>query len=305
MSVFSLCASENAKNERLDKFIAENIADMNRSKLKSGAVSITVNGKAQKISYKVKANDKIEVVWQDSVVTDISPENIPLEILYEDDDVTVINKVQGMVVHPAAGNWSGTLVNALLFHWGKETTSDLRPGIVHRLDKDTSGVIITARNRKAEECLQKQIRAHSTKKEYILIVQGKPKELIGTIKTQIIRDPADRKKFKAVTDTDKGKSAVTYYRCFATYGNYSLVRVRLGTGRTHQIRVHMKYLGCPILGDSVYGRKDKVFPNATLMLHARRLFIRLPNGEKKEFVAPVPLRFKRVLKYLHSHMEKQ
>ena len=300
MSFFSLTVAENAKSERLDKYIAENIADMNRSKLKSGALSILVNGKTQKISYKVRANDKIEVEWEDNVPCDISPENIGLGILYEDEDVTVVNKAQGMVTHPAIGNWSGTLVNALLFHWGKGDTTNLRAGIVHRLDKDTSGVIITARNRRAEEILQQQIRAHSTKKEYILIVQGILKESSGVIKTQIIRDPSDRKKFKAVIDSDKGKSAITYYRCFATYGNYSLVRVRLGTGRTHQIRVHMKYMGCPILGDSIYGKKDKIFPNATLMLHARRLFITLPNGERKEFVAPVPLRFKKVLKHLHD-----
>ncbi len=305
MPKYSLVVSENEKSMRVDKFIADNIEGMNRSKLKAGAVSIKVNGKDEKVSYKTKAGDSVEVVWEDSVPSDIEAQDIPIDIIYEDDDVTVVNKAQGMVTHPAAGNWSGTLVNALLFHWKRGKSTDFRPGIVHRLDKDTSGVIITAKNRNAEEVLQKQIRAHSTKKEYILIVSGIPKEKSGVIKTQIIRDPADRKKFKATTETDKGKSAVTYYRCFATYGAYSLIRVRLGTGRTHQIRVHMKYLGCPILGDSIYGKSDKNFPCATLMLHARRLFIALPSGEKKEFVAPVPRRFKEVLRYLHTHFKKE
>ena len=300
MPKYSLLVPENAKSERLDKFIAENIAQMNRSKLKAGAVSLLVNGKPQKIAYKVRPNDKIDLDWQDNIPSNIAPEEIPLDIIYEDNDVTVVNKAQGMVTHPAAGNWTGTLVNALLFRWGRGQTADLRPGIVHRLDKDTSGVIITARNRPAEEILQKQIRAHSTKKEYILIVTGVPAVKSGVIKTQIVRDSADRKRFKAVTDTSEGKTAVTYYRCFASFGGYSLIRVRLGTGRTHQIRVHMKYLGCPILGDSIYGKHDKIFPDATLMLHARRLTITLPSGETRTFSAPVPIRFKRVLKTLHS-----
>ena len=305
MPNFTLVVPAEAAAERLDKYIAKNVACLNRSKLKAGATSILVNGKAQKISYKVRPNDKIEVDWQETVPTDIIPEDIPLNIIYEDDDVTVVNKAQGMVTHPASGNWSGTLVNALLFRWGSGETNELRPGIVHRLDKDTSGVIITARTRAAEEILQKQIRAHTTKKEYIAIAVGVPKSASGIIKTQIVRDEADRKKFKAVTDTTAGKSAITYYRCFAVYGNYSLFRVRLGTGRTHQIRVHLKYLGCPILGDSVYGKKDKIFPDATLMLHARRLSIELPSGERREFTAPVPARFKAILHYLHANLEKK
>ena len=302
---YILAVPEGAKMERLDKYIAENIENMNRSKLKSGAVKIEVNGKPEKISRKIRAGDEIRIEWENAVPKNIESENIPLEIIYEDSDVTVVNKAQGMVTHPAAGNWTGTLVNALLWRWGKDGSADLRPGIVHRLDKDTSGVIITARNRASEEILQKQIRAHSTKKEYILIVQGSPKESSGTIKTQIIRDPADRKRFKAVTDTSAGKTAITHYRCFASYGGYSLIRVRLGTGRTHQIRVHMKYLGCPILGDSIYSRRDKIFPDATLMLHARSLTIRLPNGKTEVFKADVPLRFKKILKYLHENFKKE
>ena len=274
---------------RLDKFIASLPNGMNRSKLKSGVTEILINGKKVKLSAKVQASDQIDIQWEDNIPDDIEPENLPLDIIYEDENVTVVNKKQGMVTHPACGNWNGTLVNALLYHWGRKAVSQLkegsaseilerrRPGIVHRLDKETSGIIITAKNRDSEEFLQKQFKEKSLQKEYILICTGRPPKRTGDIRTQIIRDPKNRHRFKAVDDTQQGKFARTIYHCIACYGNYSLMRARIKTGRTHQIRVHMKYLGCPILGDSIYNKPDKNFPNATLMLHSVQLKIRLPH----------------------------
>ncbi len=274
---------------RLDKFIASLPNGMNRSKLKSGVTEILINGKKVKLSAKVQASDQIDIQWEDNIPDNIEPENLPLDIIYEDENVTVVNKKQGMVTHPACGNWNGTLVNALLYHWGRKAVSQLkegsaseilerrRPGIVHRLDKETSGIIITAKNRDSEEFLQKQFKEKSLQKEYILICTGRPPKRTGDIRTQIIRDPKNRHRFKAVDDTQQGKFARTIYHCIACYGNYSLMRVRIKTGRTHQIRVHMKYLGCPILGDSIYNKPDKNFPNATLMLHSVQLKIRLPH----------------------------
>lgn len=304
---------------RLDKYIASLPDGMNRSKLKSGVSEIMLNGNRVKLSAKVSAGDQIDIEWEDNIPTDIAPQNIPLDIIYEDKNVTVVNKKQGMVTHPASGNWTGTLVNALLYHWGREAipqATDIapsqmlaqrRPGIVHRLDKDTSGVIITAKNRDAEEWLQAQFKDRRLGKTYIAIVTGKPPHERGEIRTQIIRDPKDRKRFKAVTDTQSGKSALTLYRLVATYGPYSLLALTLKTGRTHQIRVHLKYLGCPILGDPLYGRKTTgtVFEGATLMLHAYRLTVRLPHQKSyATFKAKTPVRFRKVMRTLHQNYPK-
>jgi len=306
------------KDERLDKFIASLPNGMNRSKLKSGVTEILINGKKSKLSQKVKAGDKIDISWEDNIPDNIDPENIPLDIIYEDENVTVVNKEQGMVTHPACGNWNGTLVNALLYHWGRQSISQLkegsnseilerrRPGIVHRLDKETSGIIITAKNRDAEEWLQKQFKEHSLQKEYILICKGKLPAKAGDIRTQIIRDPKNRQRFKALVNTDEGKFARTIYHCIARYGNYSLVRVRIKTGRTHQIRVHMKYLNCPILGDSIYNKEDSLFPKASLMLHSKKLKIKLPGDkEASVFITKTPERFKEVMKILKSKYPKE
>lgn len=304
---------------RLDKFIASLPNGMNRSKLKSGVAEILVNGKNAKLSQKVKSGDRIDVQWEENVPDNIEAENIPLEIIYEDENVTVVNKKQGMVTHPACGNWNGTLVNALLFHWGREPILQLkegsnaeilerrRPGIVHRLDKETSGIIITAKNRDAEEFLQKQFKEKSLQKEYVLICAGRPPQKSGDIKTQIIRDPKNRRRFKAVENTEEGKFARTLYHCVACYGNYSLMRVRIKTGRTHQIRVHMKFLGCPILGDSIYGKPDSNFPDATLMLHSAQLKIRLPDAAENEFTTfrtKTPQRFIEIQKKLKKKYAK-
>ena len=209
------------KNERIDKYIANLPDGMNRSKLKSGMNQILINDKNAKLSQKIKAGDKIDISWDDNVPDDIIPQNIPLDIIYEDENVTVVNKKTGMVTHPACGNWEGTLVNALLYHWGRQSITDLnkgseseilkrrRPGIVHRLDKETSGIIITAKNRDSEEWLLKQFKDKCMQKEYICICCGKPTKKAGDIRTQIIRDPKNRQRFKAVENTDEGKFART------------------------------------------------------------------------------------------------
>lgn len=293
--------------ERLDKYIATLPNGMNRSKLKSGVTEILINGKKSKLSQKIKAKDQIDIQWEDNIPDDIVPENIPLDIIFENQNVTVVNKKQGMVTHPACGNWTGTLVNALLYHWDREiihqkkegSTSEIlaqrRPGIVHRLDKETSGIIITAKNRDSEEWLQAQFKDKSLQKEYICICCGKLPSKNGDIQTQIIRDPKNRHRFKAELNTDNGKFARTLYHVIACYGNYSLVRVRIKTGRTHQIRVHMKFLGCPILGDSIYNKPDSNFKDASLMLHSCQLKIRLPNEkELTTFRTKTPERFLKV-----------
>ena len=252
----------------------------------------------------------------------IEPEDIPLDVVYEDSDVTVVNKRSGMVTHPALGNWSGTLVNALLFRWGRgavdlrgdspesEKRAEVRPGIVHRLDRDTSGIIVTARNRRAEEWLHDQFKDHRLlKKEYVAICSGRPKTLSGKIENYIERNPADRKSFR-VSPKGQGKFACTLYECVGIYERgseaYSLFRLRIKTGRTHQIRVHLKSIGCPILGDPIYnpGQKGE-FRDSLLMLHSILLKIRLPGmAEFSEFRAPIPVRFRKVMAVLHKHFRR-
>lgn len=298
-------------SQRLDTYVSKNLESFSRSRLKNGVEKILLNDKIAKLSAKVNDGDKIFIQWQDPIPEALIPENIPLEILYEDENVTVVNKKQGMVTHPACGNWSGTLVHALLYHWGM-TESKLdakagnhRRGIVHRLDKDTSGIIICAKNFNSEEWLQNQFKDRRVKKEYIAIVKGVPKEKSGSVKINMIRDSKNRKKFTTTDDSSKGKFSHTVYRCIATYGNYSLMKLKLKTGRTHQIRVHMKYLGCPILGDPIYGTKDSLFDSATLMLHSKTLGIRLPqNSEFTTFDSSVPIRFKKVMQKLHKMYQK-
>ncbi|MCH5289075.1 MAG: RluA family pseudouridine synthase [Treponema sp.] len=304
---------------RLDKYIASLPNGMTRSQLKAGVSEILLNGARAKLSAKVAAGDRIDIEWEDNVPDDIAPEAIPLDIIYEDENVTVVNKAQGMVTHPACGNWTGTLVNALLYHWGREAIpqasgisvsqmlAQRRPGIVHRLDKDTSGIIITAKNRDAEAWLQAQFKERRLGKTYIAIVTGTPPHARGEIRTQIIRDPKDRRRFKAVSDTEGGKTALTDYRLVATYGPYSLLALTLKTGRTHQIRVHLKHLGCPILGDPLYGRKTAgtPFAGASLMLHAYRLTVRLPGDHAyTTFKTKTPVRFRKVMRVLHRTYPK-
>jgi len=307
---------QNLENSvRLDQYVSKACPDISRSRIKNGTKSILLNNKESKLSAKVKNNDEIFILWEDPVPKEMEAQDIPLDILYEDENVCVVNKKQGMVTHPGCGNWNGTLVNALMYHWkianfdfnenDGENKKNIRKGIVHRLDKDTSGTIITAKNIETEIYLQKQFAKRRVKKEYILICQGVPKQKKGNVKVNMIRDPKNRKRFTTTQESDKGKFSHTVYKCLCSYGPYSLIRCRLKTGRTHQIRVHMKYLGCPILGDPIYGARDKNFETATLMLHSSTLSIRLPKeNEFTVFKSPTPIRFKKVMKKLKEQYQK-
>jgi len=301
MSEISLTVSGDVgTGMRLDRYCAAQSGMVSRSRLKNGIISVIVNGIPAKMSRIVQENDTITILWEDPPAELPVAENIPLDIVFENENVTVVNKKQGMVTHPAAGNWTGTLVHALLWHWKKTTIEgNLRPGIVHRLDKDTSGIIITARNPETETWLQEQFRLRKVSKVYAAILKGIPQKNQGEVKTQIVRDSKNRKRFTWSDDTSKGRFAHTSYSVIRVYGPYSLVLFKLHTGRTHQIRVHSKYLGCPILGDPIYGKKDSLFVDATLMLHARTLKIKLPGSLKvSRFDAPIPIRFKKVIKKL-------
>lgn len=293
-----------SQNVRLDRYLTQVLGISSRSQIKNRVVKVLINGKESKLGKLVKPGDELEIFYAEPPAEDLQAENIDLDILCEDDNVTVINKPQGMVVHPAKGNYSGTLVNALLYHYQKlqESFPDepLRPGIVHRLDKDTSGVMIVARNVRAHELIAEQFRSRTVRKIYIAILKGEPPASTGKIETHIMRDPRMRQRF--TWSIEGGKRAVTSYKLIRAFSGYSLMALRPHTGRTHQIRVHALSIGCPVLGDPVYSRRDKRFPDASLMLHSYRLRVRLPGAEAevREFKSPLPLRFKRILKELST-----
>jgi 23S rRNA pseudouridine1911/1915/1917 synthase len=289
---------------RLDRYIAENLCLLSRSQIKARGLEARVNGKAVKISRIIKNGDKIELSWNEAEPVNLIPENIPLDIIFENNRTVVINKPQGMVVHPGAGNRQGTLANALyhrrleLYHLTDEKAcaEGLRPGIAHRLDKDTSGVIIAAYDDEALAFLAEQFKSRKAKKTYIAIVSGIPKEKKGRIETFIARDPKDRKRF---TVSARGRASLTLYSVIKTWNGHSLLFLRPKTGRTHQIRVHLRHLGHPVMGDAIYGFTDPVFPNASLMLHSRSLAITLPDeSERRVFKAPLPDRFAMTIKLL-------
>jgi len=288
---------------RLDRYVSETLRLLSRSQIKARFLTAKINGKDVKNSRIVKQGDILELCWQDSPPVHLLPQDIPLEIIYEDENCIVVNKAQGMVVHPGAGNRQDTLANALYFRrlnkGGKAIdgdTDNVRPGIVHRLDKDTSGIIIAAFNEEAHAFLAQQFKARKTRKTYMAIVQGTPKEINGRIATYIARDPRDRKKFSVSAD---GRNAVTYYKVVNSWRSHSLLLLRPRTGRTHQLRVHLRYIGHPILGDPIYGIADKLFPDATLMLHSKSLAIVLPSEtEERVFSSPIPQRFTAVIEKL-------
>ena len=261
-----------------------------------------IAGKAVPKNYKAKAGDVITIDMPEAETIEAVPQDIPLDIVYEDADVIVINKPQGMVVHPAAGNPDGTLVNALMYHCGESLSAIngvIRPGIVHRIDKDTSGLIVAAKNDAAHNSLAAQLKERKALRKYIALVNGNIKEDELTIDKPLSRNPSDRKKMAVVYG---GREAVTHVRVLERFGQYTLVECILETGRTHQIRVHLKHIGCPILGDPIYGTPTTgtTFVGATLMLHARRLRVRLPGRQEYAvFTAPVPPRFLKVLRVLH------
>ncbi len=290
-------AGEEHAGMRIDRFVADEMDLFSRSQFRRHGVVISVNDKIAKPSRLLRSGDQVRVTYHDTVEPSVEPEAIDLDILYEDDDVVVVNKPQGMVVHPAAGNWSGTLVQGLMHYVTGlgDGAESLRPGIVHRLDKDTSGVLITAKTVESQEYLSEQFRGRSLEKLYLAIVRGAPPRSKDEISTHIIRDPRNRKQFTAVARG--GKSSITEYRVLKRFTGYSFLALHPMTGRTHQLRVHMQHVRCPILGDPVYSRADRAFPEVGLMLHAYRLTIRLPgSGNQHTFTAPLPERFRRVLR---------
>lgn len=302
MRRFSFVIDDNSSKTRIDKFLAENIPDTTRSALVSliDNDNVKVNGNSINKNYKLKSGDNIEVTVPDPVEYEAKAENIPLDIVYEDDDLIVVNKPKGMVVHPAAGNYEGTLVNALLYHC-KDNLSGingvLRPGIVHRIDKNTSGLLIVAKNDNSHRFLAEQIKEHSFTREYEAVVFGNIKDDKGTIDAPIGRHPVDRKR---MTVTEKNsKNAVTHYEVIERYKGYTYVKCKLETGRTHQIRVHMAYIGHPVSGDDVYGVKSEKVNFYGQCLHARKIgFIHPVSKKYMEFNSELPDYFKDFLEKL-------
>lgn len=290
-----------SENERIDIYISSHIEDMSRNSVQKLITegNIKVNSKLVKSNYKLKKNDEIEVVMPEPQVLDVVAENINIEIVYEDDDIAVINKFQGVVVHPAPGHSSGTLVNGLMYHLKNLSSINgiLRPGIVHRLDKNTSGLMIVAKNDKSHNYLAECLKEHSIYRIYYALVEGNIKEDQGKIDAPLGRSVKDRKK-RAVT-TKNSKEAITNFWVLQRYVNYTLVKVKLETGRTHQIRVHMKYIGHPVVGDDVYGSKTNKFGLSGQLLHSKILgFVHPSTKEYVEFDSELPSYFSNVLNKL-------
>ena len=298
MEPIRLRASEESKNQRLDAFLASSLDGLTRSQaarlIESGEVA--VNGKTAGKSYKLAGGEDIAVTLPEPEPVEAVPQDIPLDVVYEDADVIVVNKPSGMVVHPAPGHPDGTLVNALLYHCAGTLSGvggALRPGIVHRIDRDTSGLIIAAKNDAAHQYLSAQLADHTLARTYECIVVGKLREDRGTVDAPIARHPTDRKRMAVVAG---GREAVTRWEVIARYPGYTHVRCRLETGRTHQIRVHMAYIGHPILGDTVYGAKKEVPGLTGQCLHAVGLrFLHPRTHEVVELSCPLPDEFTRML----------
>lgn len=304
MEYFTFGAEKEDVGCRIDVFLAENMENLSRSGVQKLIESghIKLNGKDTKSNYKLREKDVIDIEVPEAKETEILPENIPLDILYEDQDVIVVNKPQGMVVHPAPGHNSGTLVNALMYHCKDELSGingEKRPGIVHRIDKDTSGVLMVAKNDAAHQSLAEQLAVHSITRKYNAIVFNGFQEDEGTVNQPIGRNPQDRKKM-AVTQKHS-RHAVTHYKVLERMGNFTLIEAQLETGRTHQIRVHMTYIGHPLLGDEVYGPKKQPFHLKGQALHARVLgFLHPSTGEYMEFEAPLPEYFEKLIARLRG-----
>ncbi len=302
MDRFCFEITENEDGERIDKCLAMLIDSLSRSYIQRliKDEAVRVNGSPVKGSYRVKQEDQLEFELPEAVEPDIEPEDIPLDILYEDKDVIVVNKPKGMVVHPAAGHYSGTLVNALMFHCGKELSGIngcMRPGIVHRIDMDTTGSVIACKNDMAHNCIAEQLKEHSLTRRYVAICHGVLREDEGTIDRPIGRHPTERKKM-AVNERN-GKRAVTHYKVLQRFRDYTFIECRLETGRTHQIRVHMASIGHPLLGDEVYSNRKSPYKLQGQTLHAKILGFRHPStGEYIETEAPLPEYFEHLLKVL-------
>lgn len=290
--------------KRLDKYILEKDLGITRSYIKNLVEdgSITVNGNIEKSGYSLKENDEVVVNLKEDVVASIIPENIPLEIMYEDEDIIIVNKSKGMVVHPANGNYSGTMVNSLMYsHKNKLSgiNGSIRPGIVHRIDKDTSGILVVAKNDKTHKKLSEVFKKHDIKREYVALVKGIVKEDSFTIDKPIGRSTKDRKKM-AVTSKNS-RNAITHIEVLKRFylSNVTLVKATLETGRTHQIRVHMAYIHHPLVGDEVYSKKDTKLKVKGQMLHAKVLGFNHPTtGEYVEFESEIPEEFQNLINTL-------
>ncbi len=295
---------DDQKGERIDTVVALICDDITRSAAQKLIANgdVVVNDEPVSKNYKVRSGDIVKVTIPDPVLLDVKPENIPLDIVYEDDDLLVVNKPKGMVVHPAPGNADGTLVNALMFHCADSLSGIngvIRPGIVHRIDKDTSGLLIVAKNDAAHLNLAEQIKEHSFTRSYRAVVHGNIKDDEGTIDAPIGRNPKDRKKM-AVTK-ENSRSAVTHYKVLERFGSFTYIECRLETGRTHQIRVHMAYKGHPVAGDPVYGPRNTPTEMNGQCLHAGLIgFVHPKSGEYLEFEAPLPDYFEKFLRKLRD-----
>jgi 23S rRNA pseudouridine1911/1915/1917 synthase len=301
---FAFAVEENQVGLRLDKYLAEQFPDKTRTSLQKliDNQAVLVNGQESSKNYKLKAQDCVTVEIPEPVELDVCPQNIPLEIVYEDDALLVVNKLKGMVVHPAPGNPDGTLVNALLYHCGDSLSGIngvIRPGIVHRIDKNTSGLLMIAKNDAAHQSLAAQIKEHSFLREYEAVVYGRVQEDSGTVCAPIGRSKADRKKM-CVT-AQNSKEAVTHFTVLRRYRRFTHIRCRLETGRTHQIRVHMAYLGHPVAGDEVYGPKKVITQLGGQCLHAKVLgFVHPVTGQWMQFDSDLPDYFIRFLASLED-----
>lgn len=305
MKKFNFTAEEDNANQRIDVYLASKFSDVSRSYIqeliKKG--SALVNCKIVKSNYKLKTGDNVAFEFPDNEKLKVDAENIPLDIVYEDRDIIVVNKPQGMVVHPAPGNYNGTLVNALLYHCHDLSGINgvLRPGIVHRIDKDTSGVIVVAKNDAAHKKLAYQLKEHSMNRVYKALVEGIIKDDEGTVDEPLGRHPVERIKIAVVKN---GRRAVTHYKVIERYKNNTLIECKLETGRTHQIRVHMAYIGHPLVGDPVYGYKKQKFNLKGQMLHAQRLgFIHPRTGKYVEFNSELPAYFEKIIGILKNELK--
>ena len=305
-------ANKDEAGMRLDAYIAA-VSDLSRSAAARliEAGSVTVNGRLAEKKRAIAEGDVVEITLPEPEECEAQPEDIPLDVVYEDDDIIVINKPQGMVVHPAPGNYSGTLVNALLFRC-RDSLSGIggvmRPGIVHRIDKDTSGLLVVAKNDFAHAALSEELKYHGIEREYHALAKGGFSDDRGTVDLPIGRHPIDRKKMAVLKNSESAREAVTHYEVLARYGNISYLKLMLETGRTHQIRVHMSYTGHPLLGDEVYGQSKIPFEkrHASLLngqaLHAKRLSLTHPRtGERMTFECPLPENFEKLLEVLEKN----
>jgi len=303
-----ILVSSRDAGKRVDKFLSGSSLNLSRSFIQKliDDVSVKVNGMPVRPSYVLKENDRISVSIPPPKKLDVRPENIPIKVVYEDSDVIVLDKPAGLVVHPAAGNFSGTLVNALMFHCEKLSSIGgvLRPGIVHRLDKNTSGLMVVAKSDAAHRSISEQMKKRSVKKTYAALVHKRVPQDEGTIDSRVGRNPVHRKKMSVIRDSKlKSREALSKYRVVERFKGYTLLDVEIMTGRTHQIRVHMASIGHPVVGDSVYGKKKNELGIARQLLHAKKLGFAHPvTGQYLEFESELPGDFERALSALRKNV---